>query len=168
MKRIRAFLYKLTKYINITMMFMLFLILLLQVFTRKFLNTPLAWPEELSLVTMIWITFFGAYQCTLENSHLKMDFLQTVIPEKYSGWFRILAGLVIIAFLGVTCFYGLSFVQKVGALRMPVTDLPMLVPYSIILVSCLLMLMDTILQMILGITSRFKGRNFPSLDERGE
>ncbi|WP_181347832.1 TRAP transporter small permease [Thalassobacillus sp. CUG 92003] len=158
MKKIRLFTFYSIKYLNITMMFTMFIILLLQVITRKFLDTPLSWPEELSLVTMIWITFFGAYQCTVEESHLKMDFLQSKVPERLKPFILVTSKSVVLVFLGATCFWGFSFIQNVGSLTMPVTGLPMWVPYLIIWISCMLMFIEFTFQILGHISSGYSHR----------
>jgi TRAP-type transport system small permease protein len=148
MKKVRQYMHLSVKSINILVMFLMFFILLIQVVTRKFFNYPLSWPEELSLITMIWITFFGAYQCTVEGNHLKMDFLESKIPEKMKPYLSIISKGFVIWFLFITCFWGWAFIQKAGSLEMPVSGLPMWIPYCIIWISFLLMLCEFVLQII--------------------
>ncbi|MGM0866659.1 MAG: TRAP transporter small permease [Bacillota bacterium] len=151
MKKVRHYIHLSVKSINILVMFFMFLILLIQVLTRKFFNFPLSWPEELSLITMIWITFFGAYQCTIEGNHLKMDFLESKIPEKIKPYLLIISKGFVIWFLFITCYWGWTFIQKAGNIKMPVSGLPMGLPYCIIWISFLLMLCEFVIQIIFHI-----------------
>lgn len=148
MGKIRTFIHTTIKSLNISVMFLMFLVLIIQVITRKLFNDPLAWPEELSLIAMIWITFFGAYQCTIEDNHLKMDFLQSKIPEKLRPFLSIIAKGFVVWFLIVTCYMGFSFIQQTGNIKMPVSGLPMWIPYWIIWFSFFLMLIDFVAQII--------------------
>lgn len=148
MGKIRTFIHATIKSLNISVMFLMFLVLIIQVITRKLFNDPLAWPEELSLIAMIWITFFGAYQCTIEDNHLKMDFLQSKIPEKLRPILSIISKGFIVWFLIVTCYMGFSFIQQTGNIKMPVSGLPMRIPYLIIWFSFFLMLIDFVAQII--------------------
>lgn len=148
MRKIKTSIHQIIKYMNITVMFSMFSILIIQVFTRKFLNDPLSWPEELSLVAMIWITFFGAYQCTVEGSHLKMDLLQDRLVGKQKTIVAILSKCIVIWFLVVTCYWGFDFIQQAGKTKMPVSGIPMWVPYWIIWTSFFLMMIDYVIQII--------------------
>lgn len=165
MGKIKTSIYQVIKYINITVMFLMFAILIIQVFTRKLLNDPLSWPEELSLVAMIWITFFGAYQCTVEGSHLKMDFLQDKLAGKQKIAVTILAKGIVIWFLGVTCYWGFDFIQQTGNTKMPVSGIPMLVPYWIIWTSFFLMMVDYVIQVVMHVKELI-GRKVKEEDEK--
>ncbi|TQR12728.1 TRAP transporter small permease [Psychrobacillus soli] len=151
MEKIRTFIHSTIKRLNISVIFLMFLVLIIQVITRKLFNDPLPWPEELSLIAMIWITFFGAYQCTIEENHLKMDFLQSKISEKMKPFLSIVAKGFVVWFLIVTCYMGFSFIQQAGNIKMPVSGLPMWIPYWIIWSSFFLMLIEFIAQIILHI-----------------
>src|SRR5690625_378209 len=148
MTKFRSSLYQIIKYSNSFILACMFLVLLLQVITRKFFNSPFLWPEEVSLIAMVWVTFFGAYQCTVENSHLKMEFLERVLSEKSKVIISLISGLLMFTFLLITVITGYSFVQKVGSIKMPVSGVPMWFPYMIIWVSCGLMMLDVLFQII--------------------
>ncbi|WP_221568371.1 TRAP transporter small permease [Alkalihalobacillus sp. TS-13] len=148
MKRLRNVIYTTIKSINIFALFFMFFILFLQVITRKVLNNPLPWPEELSLIAMIWITFFGAYQCTVEDNHLKMDFLQDQLPERLKPYILLLSKGLIGIFLILTVIWAYSFIQQSGNIGMPVTDIPMRVPYMIIWISFILMTIEILAQIL--------------------
>lgn len=146
MKAIRRFIFSSIKYINSFALFMMFAILLLQVIARKLLSTPLQWPEEIVLVTMIWITFLGAYQCTVEDSHLKMTFLEDRIRTKWKPIIQIIAKVLVIWFLLITNIWAYPFIQSAGSTLMPITTLPMWVPYGMIWLGCILMLFEVLVQ----------------------
>lgn len=148
---LRNYLHKSIVVINATIMLAMFLILLLQVFTRKLLESSLSWPEEVALVTMIWITFAGAYQVTIEDKHLKMDFLEDKVPYSVKPYMRILSRVIVVIFLGIATFWGMSFVESAGSVKMPVSKIPMAVPYLIILISLSLMLVEYLIQIFIEV-----------------
>lgn len=137
----------------------MFLILLAQVVMRKFFNYPLSWPEEISLIALVWITFIGAFQVSLNNKHLKMDVLERRFSYKTKKLLHITATLFTIFFLSATIYYGLPFIQTVGDTQMPITKTPMFVPYYFILVSFILMLFEYIFQLIQHILQFVKGED---------
>lgn len=166
MEKIRQFIYRVIKILNIVVMFSMFALLIMQVVTRKILNDPLTWPEEVSLVAIIWITFFGAYQCTVEGIHLKMDFLQDKLNNPSRKLIEVISKGIVVWFLLVTCYWGFHFIQSAGATKMPVSGLPMWVPYWIIWSSFFMMAIDYLLQIFLDIQSFFGNKNRKEGDEK--
>lgn len=152
MTTVRRLIFSLIRYINIFALFSMFSILILQVIARKLLNNPLLWPEEVALIIMIWITFLGAYQCTVEDSHLKMTFLEDKVPTKLKSVMNIMAKTLVIWFLLVTNIWAYPFIQSAGSTLMPITGLPMWIPYGMIWLGCLLMLLDFLVQIAMDIS----------------
>lgn len=151
MEKIQNYLFNTIKYLNIFALFMMFLILMIQVVTRKMLDNPLPWPEEISLITMIWITFFGAYQCSVEKIHLKMDFLDNKLSPKVKVLTNILSNLLILWFLVMVSYWAYPFIKMSGSIGMPVSELPMWVPYGMVWVSCILMAIEVFAQLVKSI-----------------
>lgn len=150
--------YSSIKYINILALFIMFSVLILQVFTRKVLNTPLSWPEELSLITMIWVTFFGAYQITADNEHLKIDFLSNKLSGRMKLISDIISNLLILFFLVMVVYWAYPFIMQNKSIVMPVSQIPMWLPYGIIWISCILMTLNIIFQTIKIITRSFNNK----------
>lgn len=151
MKKLHQLFYNIVKYLNSFTLFSMFFIILLQVFYRKVLGQPLTWPEEIALLTMIWVTFIGAYQSMYEDGHLKMSFIEDKLSERGKSILLIISKLIIIAFLAIANYWALPFVQSAGKVKLPITDLPMTLPYGIIWLSLLLMFIEVIIQVILEV-----------------
>src|SRR5699024_12496570 len=66
--KLRSWIYNIIIYMNAAVLLLMFILLVIQVFYRKWLNDPLTWSEDIAILTMVWITFVGAYQCTAEDS----------------------------------------------------------------------------------------------------
>jgi|SRR5690625_817120 len=155
MKKMRSWIYNLILYLNAAVLFLMFVILLVQVFYRKFLNDPISWSEEIALITMIWITFVGAYQCTAEDSHLKMSFLEEKLPKYLSIGFNIFTKLVIITFLVIAAYAGIPLLEASISRSLPISGISMLVPYLIIWGSIVLMIFETLLQIFQQVKKMF-------------
>lgn len=151
MKKAHELFYNIVKYMNSTVLFSMFFIILLQVFYRKVLGNPLTWPEEIALLTMIWVTFIGAYQSMYEEGHLKMSFIEDKLSKRGKSFLLIFSKLIIIAFLAIANYWALPFIQSAGKVKLPITDLPMALPYGIIWAALLLMLIEVIIQIVLEI-----------------
>src|SRR5699024_658959 len=101
MKKTYELLHTITRYLNSTILFSMFFIILLQVIFRKVFHSPLTWPEEIALLTMVWVTFIGAYQCTFEESHLKLSFLESKFTLRKKSILLIVSKTIVIVFLGI-------------------------------------------------------------------
>lgn len=162
MKKTYELLHTITRYLNSTILFSMFFIILLQVIFRKVFHSPLTWPEEIALLTMVWVTFIGAYQCTFEESHLKLSFLESKFTLRKKSILLIVSKTIVIVFLGIANYWALPFIQKAGQTELPITGLPMYVPYGIIWISLILMLLETVFQIILEVN---KIRSFNPVKE---
>lgn len=158
MKKLRGWIYNTVIYVNAVVLLIMFLLLIVQVFYRRWLNDPLTWSEELALLTMVWITFVGAYQCTAEDSHLKMSFLEDLLPDKLSIILKIFTKIIIIIFLIIAAIYGIPLLEMSASRTLPITKLSMLVPYLIIWGSVLLMFIEMFMQMIIEVKESFSNK----------
>ncbi|MEY8560159.1 TRAP transporter small permease subunit [Jeotgalicoccus halotolerans] len=149
MKKIRGWIYNTIIYLNAGVLFLMFLLLIVQVFYRRWLNDPLTWSEEIALITMVWVTFVGAYQCTAEDSHLKMSFLEDILPKTMSVILSVFTKIIIIIFLFLAAYYGMPLIEMSVSRYLPITKLSMLVPYLIIWGSMVLMIIEMIIQIII-------------------
>jgi len=134
------------KYLNSLMLFAMFIVLLLQVILRRFVDLPWTGAEEWGLLTMVWITFLGAYQCTVDDSHLKMDFLQNIFSSKWGSIVQIISKSIVVWFLFMVNIWAYPFIQSAGDKLLPMSKLPLWVPYSIIWIACILMFIEVIYQ----------------------
>jgi len=148
MLKLRSWIYNIIIYMNAAVLLLMFILLVIQVFYRKWLNDPLTWSEEIAILTMVWITFVGAYQCTAEDSHLKMSFLEDLLPNSVSSFLNVITKIIIIVFLILIVVNGMPLLEMSVSRFLPITKLSMLVPYLIIWISILLMLIELVMQII--------------------
>lgn len=151
MKKFHQLFYKIVKHVNSLILFSMFFVILLQVFYRKVIGAPLTWPEEIALLTMIWITFIGAYQSTYEDGHLKMSFIEDKLSERGKSIILIISKFIVISFLAIANYWALPFIKNAGKVKLPITDLPMTIPYGIIWGALILMFIEVLLQIILEV-----------------
>lgn len=78
----------------------MFLVFMLQVFFRYFLNNPLTWPPEIISLTFIWTTVLGACYAQRKADHVAFTIVYDRISAKGQLIFRLLGnGFIAIAFL---------------------------------------------------------------------
>jgi TRAP-type transport system small permease protein len=83
-------------------------ITLAAVWWRYVLNAPLAWPEQVSRILFVWITFVGAAVLYRERLHVAIDMFMAPLPRagrRGVGW---AIELLILAFNLVLFIYGLK------------------------------------------------------------
>lgn len=68
------------------------------VFTRFVLNSASSWPEPMSILLMIWLSFLSAVVCYREHLHISVGML----PNALTGAARSALGLLIEASRAVT------------------------------------------------------------------
>jgi TRAP-type C4-dicarboxylate transport system permease small subunit len=79
------------------------------VVARYGFQRPLLGADELQVLLMIWMTFFGVVVVTWRRLHLRMDLVAGRLPEPARGWLRLAEALVTAALgalvLGESCRY---------------------------------------------------------------
>lgn len=83
-------------------------ITLASVWWRYVLNAPLAWPEQVSRILFVWITFVGAAVLYRERLHVAIDMFMALLPRgarRAVGW---AIEVLILAFNFVLLLYGLK------------------------------------------------------------
>ena len=83
-------------------------ITLAAVWWRYVLNAPLAWPEQVSRIMFVWITFVGAAVLYRERLHVAIDMFMMPLPRggrRAAGW---AIEVLILVFNLVLLVYGLK------------------------------------------------------------
>jgi TRAP-type C4-dicarboxylate transport system permease small subunit len=86
-----------------------------QVFTRKVLNQPSTWTEELAVFMLVWVSLLGAAVAMGRGAHLGIDYFVGKLPP------RIRLYTEVIVFLCVAAFS--FFVMVVGGIDLVVSTL---------------------------------------------
>ncbi len=97
--KLKAILSELDLYIGIILLSTAILSTGLQVIMRYVFNHPLPWPEELSVISLVWITFLGGSLVTRRNNHLTVVYFQRFIPERLKFWNDFLMDLITLVYL---------------------------------------------------------------------
>lgn len=104
------------------------LIMLLQVFMRKVVGSPLTWPEEICRYLFLWSGYLGLGYCFKKKINLKIDFVVEKLPKKIGNVISKISELILIAFLvyifwaSIETFMGIRVLgQKSPALEIPMS-----------------------------------------------
>lgn len=101
LKKIGKFLLDLFEiYIPSAAFTIMFLVFLLQIFFRYFLNAPLTWPYEVTIFGFIWTALLGACFARRHAVHVEFTLVYDAMPPRIQLFFRLIAnGLILAAFL---------------------------------------------------------------------
>lgn len=82
-------------------------LLILSVFFRYILNSPIVWSDEIVRYSLVWMTFAGAALATRDDKHILVDVIDTILPEKGRKITNGFVDLVVIAFMAFLIYYGI-------------------------------------------------------------
>jgi TRAP-type C4-dicarboxylate transport system permease small subunit len=131
--------YRLEDWLALGLFWMLGLIVFYQFFTRYALNDSAAWTEEIARYFLIGIVFIGAATCVRKNNHIQVDFFYHVLPRRLMRVMSTLVDAVRIAFCVACVVLTGMLMQRIGASRMAVVELPMGIVYAAVLIGFALM-----------------------------
>jgi TRAP-type C4-dicarboxylate transport system permease small subunit len=92
---------------------------------RYAFHKPPAWSIEVCRFMFLWMVMFGAALVTREKSHVEIDFIANLIPEKIRFYWINLLRLVMLSFCGVMVYYGLKIIPIVGQANTPTLEMSM-------------------------------------------
>lgn len=104
-----------------------------QFFTRYVLNNSAAWTEEIARYLLIATVFTGAAIGVAKNNHIQVDFFYRFMPRPLSRALSVAVDLIRIAFFGAATVLTWQMMQKLGAYKMTVVDLPMNLVYAVVM-----------------------------------
>jgi TRAP-type C4-dicarboxylate transport system permease small subunit len=115
-------------------------VVLLGVFTRYFLNDPLAWTEEAARYTLIWLSWLGGGLALRRGAHIAVEFLLDALPSAPMRAVLFAGRVAAIFFLSICVWYGLVLVQRVSFQSTIALGISMQLPYASVPVGSLLMI----------------------------
>lgn len=118
---------------------------------RFVLKAPLVWAEEYALISMVWMTFIGASVAYEASSHLNVDLLLTVLPEKGRKSVELLTEIMIIPFFIALIVGGAIMVDTTKASITPALKISVAVQYLPALIGGILMLWFSVEKLILKV-----------------
>jgi len=105
-----------------------------QVITRFVFSAPLAWTEEISKYSFIYMLFTGCSVGVRRLSHYSFDAFAKVKSAKVKKLISVLALALQIGFFGFLLYTSILFIPQMDARLSPVLRMRMSIPYSSILV----------------------------------
>ena len=97
-------------HVQVVMMATMFMAFIVQIFFRYAMNQPLAWTEEVCVISWIWGILWGASFVTRNREDIRFDVLTSHVARPVKRFFTVLASLAVVAVLLVSLPSAWSFV----------------------------------------------------------
>lgn len=98
-KKVLRFLGNVQWYAGVACMVVIVVSVTAGVFSRKVLNAPLSWVEELCTLLFIYLAFFGASVAAMNGKHVSADFLTQKFGDSGKQKLFILQRIIILVLL---------------------------------------------------------------------
>lgn len=143
-----AFLAKITIFTVITLAAIMVLTVLVGVFFRYVLRNSLGWTEELARYLMIWMALLSISIGIKDKEHVGIQLLVRSIPIKYAKVVNLMVNGVVLFFLFVLSYKGLTVATKAFSQLSLGLGISMFWPLLSIPVAGLFAIIQQIIQMI--------------------
>lgn len=167
--RLLKILDEIENYIMVSGISVAVILVLVQVILRYVFNLSISWIEEAVRYIIVWMSFVGASMGLRNKSHIAVDLLLTLLPEKPARLVAIIGALLGCMFSIALIWYGLALVQH--ALAMEQLSSAMLVPmgwvYLVLPVSGLFLLIRFV-QMIGAIATGARPGRIDAVEHASE
>jgi TRAP-type C4-dicarboxylate transport system permease small subunit len=83
--------------ISVLLLVTMFAALIVQVFFRYFINMPMGWTDELSLIMWTWLVLFGAAFIVRERDEIRFELLHASVPSGIRRAMSFVAAISLVA-----------------------------------------------------------------------
>ncbi len=129
------------------------IVVLVGVFYRYVLGSPLSWPEEVSRYLMIWGASAAIALGIKADEHVGLTMLYEALKAQWARHvLRSLIYAAVLVFQGIMFWYSLGMVRDAGTMNTLALGITMMLPYAAIPISMLIGAAQLILVFILKTT----------------
>ncbi len=117
---------------------------------RYVFNSPFAWQEEVQLMLIVWIVFFGGRYAFAAGNHCAIDVLVELFPKKVQRYLSLVILALTLIALGYTAWQSCSYILQMYQTNRVTNMLriPYALVYAPIPIGCVLMMIEFALQTI--------------------
>ena len=99
--------------------------ILLQVFFRYAMNSPLYWSEEVARYAFVWLVFIGAAIASKRGAHIGVDYIVMHLPELPKNILAIFVNLLILFFISCVIYMSAGVIKSNMTQLSPAMRIPM-------------------------------------------
>ncbi len=143
---------KIEEQLSVALFLLTFIVLLWQIFSRKVLNSPSSWSEELARLLFVYMGVLGAHLAQNNKMHVRIDFIFSALPKIIQFIFRAVLKLIMSVVFIWIAIIGMRMCAKSGVQDKLVTlALPVSVLHFSLIVLGVLLALELIVQVVLEI-----------------
>lgn len=107
----------------------IFVINMMEIFSRTFFNHSFLWVSDISVICVVWLICLSMASGVYHKEHLFMDFLVNKAPKSLRKAIIVSVNIIAIAFFIMLCYTGMQTALAKKALVFPSTLISQLWPY---------------------------------------
>jgi len=88
--------------ISVVLLATMFIALVVQVVFRYFVNLPMGWTDEISLVVWVWLVLWGAAFVVRENEEIRFELLHASVPPVLRRGMTIVAAIALVGLFAIS------------------------------------------------------------------
>ncbi|WP_173917587.1 TRAP transporter small permease [Halobacillus sp. Marseille-Q1614] len=115
---------------SLTLLAVMVVVIIVQVFSRQLFSYTPSWSEELSRVLFVWVSFLGIAYGFKEKLHIGVGLIVNMLPDKIQTLFDYIAKTIVIILGVFMVYYGWLFTTLMGRSTLPGLGLPSSVLYA--------------------------------------
>lgn len=113
-----------TESVAVGLLTAIFVLFILQIFTRYVIRQPLGWTLEACLIAWLWLVFWSAAFTLNNNDHVRFTVLADAARPGLKRVFTVIAAVAFIAAFGLSLpatadFIGFMAIEKTSLLKIP-------------------------------------------------
>jgi TRAP-type C4-dicarboxylate transport system permease small subunit len=88
--------------ISVALLATMFVALIAQVFFRYFVNFPMGWTDEISLITWVWLVLWGAAFVVRESEEIRFELLHASAPAPLRRTMTVVAAAALVVLFAMS------------------------------------------------------------------
>ena len=119
-------------------------LILLQVFLRYALNSPLGWTDEACLIMMVWMIFLGSVTVAWKNEWIIIDAVLIYLPARIREHLTVISHFASISFFVILVKEGMNLTYAQVDMLTPALEISWAWAYAVIPLSSFLLCLQTV------------------------
>ena len=102
------------KVICVTLLALMSIIIVVQVFFRYVLQNSLQWSEEIARYMFIWLIYIGISYGVKSDKHIAVDAVYSFLPKKVKPFYALIGYVIFLAFAIIVVYYGVLVTANIA------------------------------------------------------
>lgn len=148
LKTVQTALGRAEELLAIALVVALLVVVNLQIFARYLFSHPFIWPEEVSRLVLVWMTFIGTAALTRRGADLAVDTFIEMMPPGGRRITVIVRDIVLVAVFSLVSVQGYEFAKAVQTMPLVATGWPTAMLAWPVIIGCGLTVFHCILRLV--------------------